>query len=59
MWSSFESFGYMIIGGMTTATFFTLLAVPVFYALIDDAQKAMQNILATVLDRSSKKIVVK
>ncbi len=44
---------------MTTATFFTLLAVPVFYTLIDDAQKAMQNILATVLDRSSKTIVVK
>ena len=59
MGRSFESFGFMFIGGMTTATFFTLLAVPVFYALIDDAQKAMQNILATVLDRSSKKIVVK
>ena len=59
MGRSFESFGYMIIGGMTTATFFTLLAVPVFYTLIDDAQKAMQNILATVLDRSSKTIVVK
>ena len=59
MGRSFESFGFMFIGGMTTATFFTLLAVPVFYALIDDAQKAMQNILATVLDRSSKTIVVK
>ncbi|MAD24115.1 MAG: hypothetical protein CMO69_03540 [Verrucomicrobiales bacterium] len=54
MGRSFESFGFMIIGGMTTATFFTLLAVPVFYALIDDAQKAIQNILASVLDSSQR-----
>ncbi|MDP6892104.1 MAG: efflux RND transporter permease subunit [Verrucomicrobiota bacterium] len=54
MGRSFESFGFMIIGGMTTATFFTLLAVPVFYTLIDDAQKAIQNILASVLDSSQK-----
>ncbi|MED5454476.1 MAG: efflux RND transporter permease subunit, partial [Verrucomicrobiota bacterium] len=59
MGRSFESFGYMIIGGMTTATFFTLLAVPVFYTLIDDAQKAIQNILASVLDRSPKVSEVK
>ena len=59
MGRSFESFGYMIIGGMTTATFFTLLAVPVFYTLIDDAQKAIQNILASVLDRSPKASEVK
>jgi HAE1 family hydrophobic/amphiphilic exporter-1 len=58
MGRSFESFGFMIIGGMTTATFFTLLAVPVFYTLIDDAQKAIQNILASVLD-SSQKLTIK
>ena len=31
MGRSFESFGLMIIGGMASATLFTLLAVPVFY----------------------------
>ena len=51
---SFKSFGYMIIGGMTSATLFTLLAVPVFYTLIDDARQALQNTLASVLDRSPK-----
>ena len=59
MGMSFKSFGYMIIGGMTSATFFTLLAVPVFYTLIDDAQKALRNILATVFDRSPKASVAK
>ena len=54
MGRSFESFGFMIIGGMASATLFTLLAVPVFYTLIDDAQKALQNTLATVLGRSPK-----
>ena len=52
MGMSFKSFGYMLIGGMTSATLFTLLAVPVFYTLIDDAQKALMNILASILDRS-------
>jgi hypothetical protein len=28
--------------------------VPVFYTLIDDAQKAFRNTLASVLDRSPK-----
>ena len=54
MGRSFESFGFMIIGGMASATLFTLLAVPVFYTLIDDAQNALKNTLATVLGRSFK-----
>jgi HAE1 family hydrophobic/amphiphilic exporter-1 len=54
MGRSFESFGFMIIGGMTSATLFTLLAVPVFYTLIDDARQALQNTLASILDRSPK-----
>lgn len=56
---SFKSFGYMIIGGMTSATLFTLLAVPVFYTLIDDARQALQNTLASVLDRSPKPSLAK
>jgi hydrophobic/amphiphilic exporter-1 (mainly G- bacteria), HAE1 family len=38
---SYKSFGMTLIGGMTTATMLTLLVVPVFYTLFDDAQKAM------------------
>ena len=56
---SFKSFGYMIIGGMTSATLFTLLAVPIFYTLIDDARQALQNTLASVLDRSPKPSLAK
>ena len=54
MGRSFESFGFMIIGGMASATLFTLLAVPVFYTFVDDAQRALQNTLATVLGRTPK-----
>ncbi|HAV64416.1 MAG TPA: hypothetical protein DCY13_18865 [Verrucomicrobiales bacterium] len=49
---NFKSFGLVLIGGMTSATLFTLLAVPVFYTLIEDAQKAASNILASVFDRA-------
>jgi HAE1 family hydrophobic/amphiphilic exporter-1 len=51
---NFESFGLVLIGGMTSATLFTLLAVPVFYTLIEDARGGFNNILASVFDRSSK-----
>lgn len=42
----------VLIGGMTSATLFALLAVPVFYTLIEDARIAFNNILASVFDRS-------
>jgi hydrophobic/amphiphilic exporter-1 (mainly G- bacteria), HAE1 family len=45
---NFQGFGLVLIGGMTSATLFTLLAVPVFYTLIEDAQIAFNNILAGV-----------
>ena len=51
---NYQSFGYTLIGGMTCATLFTLLAVPVFYTLVDDAQHALRNTLATVFDRGAK-----
>ncbi len=37
---SYTSFGLTLIGGMTTATLLTLLVVPVFYTLFDDAREA-------------------
>ena len=49
---NFQSFGLVLIGGMTSATLFTILAIPVFYTLIEDAQHAVANILASIGDRS-------
>ena len=53
MGASFKAFGLVLIGGMTSATLFTLVVVPVFYTLIEDGQKACNNILASVFDRSA------
>jgi HAE1 family hydrophobic/amphiphilic exporter-1 len=36
---SYTSFSMTLIGGMTTATLLTLLVVPVFYTLFDDARE--------------------
>ncbi len=36
---SYKSFGLTLIGGMTSATLLTLLIVPVFYSLFDDARQ--------------------
>ena len=38
---SYRSFGLALIGGMVTATILTLLVVPVFYTLFDDARHAV------------------
>ena len=48
---SYRSFGLTLIGGMLSASLFTLLVVPVFYALFDDAHKAVNNTLAGVFSR--------
>lgn len=50
---NFKSFGIVLIGGMASATLFTLLAVPVFCTLIEDAQKEFKNILANIFNRPS------
>lgn len=36
---SYKSFGLTLTGGMSSATFFTLLVVPVAYAVLDDVQQ--------------------
>ncbi|MBL6764478.1 MAG: efflux RND transporter permease subunit [Verrucomicrobiae bacterium] len=51
---NFKSFGMVLIGGMTSATLFTLLAVPVFYTLIEDGKNGFNNVLASVFDRSPR-----
>jgi HAE1 family hydrophobic/amphiphilic exporter-1 len=43
---SYTSFSLTLIGGMTTATLLTLLVVPVFYTMFDDAR---EYLLRTVL----------
>jgi HAE1 family hydrophobic/amphiphilic exporter-1 len=37
---NYQSFGLVLIGGLTTATLLTLLVVPVFYTFFDDAREA-------------------
>ena len=53
MGMSFGSFGLVLIGGMVSATLFTLLTVPVFYTLIEDAQTVVYSTLASVFGHSS------
>ena len=45
---SYTSFSLTLIGGMTTATLLTLLVVPVFYTLFDDARAAFASALVPV-----------
>ncbi len=49
---NFKSFGLVLIGGMASATLFTLVVVPVFYTLIEDARDGVSNIFASVFSRS-------
>jgi HAE1 family hydrophobic/amphiphilic exporter-1 len=42
---SYKSFGFTLIGGLTTATLLTLLVVPVLYTLFDDAGTAVEGAL--------------
>lgn len=53
---SYTSFGMTLIGGMTTATLMTLLVVPVFYTLFDDARESFGWTLRRVLSRGKKPI---
>jgi HAE1 family hydrophobic/amphiphilic exporter-1 len=48
---SYKSFGLTLIGGMTTATFLTLLVVPVAYTVFDDVQRALAAGIARALGR--------
>ncbi len=49
---SYTSFSLTLIGGMTTATLLTLLVVPVFYTLFDDARAAF----AAALVRPARRV---
>ncbi len=51
---SYKSFGLTLIGGMSTATLLTLLVVPIFYTLFDDARIAATRTLARIFLRQAK-----
>jgi HAE1 family hydrophobic/amphiphilic exporter-1 len=46
---SYTSFAITLIGGMSTATLFTLLVVPVFYTMLDDLREIMTRVFRTAL----------
>jgi len=48
---SYKSFGLTLIGGLTTATFLTLLVVPVFYSLFDD----LGTVVTTTIRRAGRR----
>jgi HAE1 family hydrophobic/amphiphilic exporter-1 len=50
---SYTSFGYTLIGGLASATLLTLLVVPVFYTLFDDARSSLEGVLRLVLRRKA------
>jgi HAE1 family hydrophobic/amphiphilic exporter-1 len=52
---SYKSFGLTLIGGLTTATLLTLLVVPVFYTLFDDARSAFGRALRRALSRAKER----
>jgi len=51
---SYKSFGLTLIGGMTTATILTLLVIPVFYSLVDDARHLMAEAFRRAVTRRSE-----
>ncbi|RMF72605.1 MAG: efflux RND transporter permease subunit [Acidobacteria bacterium] len=46
---SYTSFSLALIGGMTTSTLLTLLVVPVFYTLFDDARQTVGRLARALL----------
>lgn len=54
---SYTSFGFTLIGGMTTATLLTLLVVPVFYTFFDDAREAVGRALRRGAERKEMEAV--
>jgi HAE1 family hydrophobic/amphiphilic exporter-1 len=52
---SYKSFSMTLIGGMTTATLLTLLVVPVFYTMFDDAREACSVALRGALGSARRK----
>jgi HAE1 family hydrophobic/amphiphilic exporter-1 len=52
---SYRSFGLTLMGGMATATALTLLVVPIFYTLLDDASARTMALLRRALNAGTLK----
>ena len=50
---SYTSFGLTLIGGLIASTALTILVVPVFYTLLDDARQATAAAVLNALRRAS------
>ncbi len=48
--------GLVIMGGLTTSTFLTLMIIPTIYSLIDDTAAFMQRVSAAVFRRPAGSI---
>lgn len=46
--------GLVILGGLTTSTFLTLLIVPTFYSVVDDMARFFQRVMARALATSPR-----
>jgi HAE1 family hydrophobic/amphiphilic exporter-1 len=48
--------GYLVIGGMTSSTFLTLLVVPAAYVALDDVMRFSRRTTKTIAERLSKSV---
>ena len=48
--------GLVILGGLTTSTFLTLLVIPTIYSLVDDAKLFIRRVVRTALNRPRREM---
>jgi HAE1 family hydrophobic/amphiphilic exporter-1 len=48
--------GLVIMGGLTTSTFLTLLVIPTIYSLVDDAKLFIRRVVRTALNRPRREM---
>lgn len=50
----YDSLGLSMIGGLVSATIFTLFVVPLFYSLLDDLRLVALDLVAVAFRREKK-----
>ncbi|MBT5738553.1 MAG: hypothetical protein HOI29_08340, partial [Planctomycetes bacterium] len=53
MGPSYRPLGIVMLGGLTSSTLFTLIAVPLFYTLFDDLGVQMKKMVARARSRAA------
>ncbi|RTZ92333.1 MAG: hypothetical protein DSY81_02905 [Bacillota bacterium] len=53
MGPSYRPLGIVMLGGLTTSTLFTLIAVPLFYTLFDDLGEQLKKMLSSAKNRAT------